>query len=176
MRKIAVIISIFSLLITLYGCKDKEFLNFKLNYETEFTIPKTNPEEGQHDLSTPEVETSSKEKFKNHKTRPYLVRDVRLTDLGLTINNPNKETFSFLEKIIIYIKAEGLPKKEIGRREKIPEDIGDHLLIIKSGEKLDPYLKKEKFSIDAKVKVDKPVPKDTDVLTEITFGVEAEPL
>lgn len=169
-------VSFIMFLFLLLACQKDKLLRFEMEYESEFTIPQTGPVGALGPLNTPDIETSSEQKFENHNTRADLVKDVKLSDLDLTITNPEDETFSFLEKIVIYIKADNLPEKELGRRENIPDDAGSRLSLHTTGEKLDPYIKKETFSIKIEATIDETIPQDTDVVALMVFDVTANPL
>ena len=174
MRKLS-LLCISILLIT--SCKEIEKLTeFNMNYTSSVTIPKSTGIDLPITVFTPKVETNSDSEFAVNDTRKDMIEEIILTGLDLTITSPDDQTFSFIESIEVFIKAEDLPKIQVAYQDEVPADAGNRLTLETTGEDLKEYIKKDKFELQVKTVTDEILSHDTDIKVDSRFFVNAKVL
>lgn len=121
------------------------------------------------------VTTNSEETFKNNDTRAELVKDVTLDKLTLSIAEPEGENFDFLSKIEIYISSEGNDPVKIAYLENVPKG-ANQITLESTNAKLDAFIKSDRYTINTKASLSKPVAQDTDIKAAMRFKVTADPI
>ena len=165
----------------LASCEElKELLSFEIKHSQTFTMPAQYVLPGANLPGSPmAVTTNSAETFKNNNTRAELVKDVTLSKLVLTIQDPANENFGFLKDVEIFIDsedAEDADEVRLAYLNDIPAHAGDTLELTSTNAKLDKYLKASSFTIRTRATVDEAVTQDVTIKTDMTFQVTADPL
>lgn len=160
------------------SCKElKELLSFEIKHSQTFTMPAQFVLPGADLPGSPvAVTTNSEESFKNNNTRAELVKDVTLSKLVLTIQDPANEDFGFLKDVEIFIDADGAGEVRLAYLNDIPANAGKTLELTSTNAKLDKYIKAPSFSIRTRATVDEAVTQDVTIKTDMTFKVTADPL
>ena len=154
-----------------------ELLSFDINHSQTFTMPAQFLLPGSDLISPPVTVTSnSAESFKNNNTRADLVKDVTLSKLVLTIQDPASEDFGFLKDVEIFIDADEVDEVKLAYLNNIPANAGKTLELTATGAKLDKYIKAPSFTIRTRATVDEAVSQDVTIKTDMTFHVTADPL
>lgn len=170
MKKFTIILFI----ITLVSCKTLDrFTMFDLKYDASFIVPKNTIMNLPIDLTSPEVTTNTEEEFAIHDTRKDLIEEIKLKQLVLSIETPDY-TFSFLESVEVYLRAEGLPEIKIAEKFNIPDDVGNQLEMDVTDKYLVEYLKKDKISMRVKTVTDEVLTEDIEVKIHSVFHVDAK--
>jgi hypothetical protein len=160
------------------SCEElKELLSFEINHSQTFTMPAQFVLPGANLPGSPvAVTTNSEESFKNNNTRADLVKDVTLSKLVLTIQDPASEDFGFLKDVEIFIDADNADEVRLAYLNDIPANAGKTLELTSTNAKLDKYLKAPSFSIRTRATVDEAITQDVTIKTDMTFKVTADPL
>lgn len=162
------------------GCNLQEKIDdittFEINNSVNFSIPSASGINLPIDLGTPDINTSSQQSFENNNTRADLVENVNLSELKLTINNPNDRTFSFLKSLKIYISNDTDGATLIAEIQDIPEDIGNTLDLETTGTSLDEYIKKDTYTLEFEAVTRETTNSSTDIKAEMVFEVRAKVL
>lgn len=162
-------------IITFSSCNEAEkLLTFNIKTEADIVIPSTIGINTPLSIPTPDISTNSQQEFSNNDTKKELVKDVKLTTLSLQIIKPANETFGFLKKITIFIKAEGLPEKKLAYLDPVPDNTGNTIQLKPTNEKLDEYVKADAFSIRTEAVTDKGVFQDIEIKAKMNFKVTAD--
>lgn len=157
------------------GCKaTKKLTQFNLDYETRVTIPKSTGINLPFNLFTPEVETNTESQFEVNDTRKDLVDEIRLTALSLTVESPQGEDFSFLNGVSIYLNADGLDEIKVAWKDPVPDGTGNKIQLDVSGDDLQEYIKKDKFTLRLNSKTDEVLTQDYQILVKSVFFVQAK--
>ena len=106
------------------GCeKLQKLTEFDIPYNSSFTVPATQllglglP----IDVPTPDITTNAETTFNSNGTAKDLIDNVKLSQLRLSISDTsNHQTFNFLRKATIFIKADGVAEQEIARLDSVP--------------------------------------------------------
>ncbi|MFT6849864.1 MAG: hypothetical protein ACJATA_000669 [Sphingobacteriales bacterium] len=162
-------------LIVAASCNLDKLLTFSFTDKVTFTIPSTLGVNTPFSVPTPPVESEASESFSNNDTRIGLVKNITLKSIELKIDNPSNQTFSFLNKIQIFISTEGEEELLIAEETNIPDNIGNLLNLISTGSNLDAYIKSNKYQIRTEVTTDESFLKDIEILATMTFKVTADP-
>lgn len=160
------------------SCEElKELLSFEITHSQTFTMPAQFVLPGANLPGSPvAVTTNSEESFKNNNTRADLVKDVTLSKLVLTIQDPASEDFGFLKDVEIFISADDVPEVRLAYLNDIPANAGKTLELTSTNAKLDKFIKAPSFSIRTRATVDEAVTQDVTIKTDMTFKVTADPL
>lgn len=151
-----------------------DLLTFYINEEATIVVDSNFPI-GLAPIAPVNVTTNSSDTFKNNKTRAELVKDVTLSKLTLSIEEPQGENFDFLSKIEIYISSEGNDEVKIAYLENIPK--GANVVELEStNAQLDKFIKSESYTIRTKATLSKPVSRDTSIKAAMRFRVTADPI
>ncbi|MFV5698067.1 hypothetical protein ACM55H_06820 [Flavobacterium sp. ZT3R17] len=167
------ILSLFALFIVSCSVVDK-LLTFTVSNETSFKIASGFPLNLATEIITPDVTTNSSAEFQNNNTKADLVKDVKLTELKLTITDPTDKTFSFLKSIHLYISTDTNDEIELAYLDDINSTVNT-LNLICTSQKLDKYIKASSYKIRAKAVIKESVTKDITVKSEMKFKVTADP-
>ncbi|KIA86274.1 hypothetical protein [Flavobacterium sp. AED] len=167
------ILSLFVLFIVSCSVVDK-LLTFTVSNETSFKIASGFPLNLATEIITPDVTTNSSAEFQNNNTKADLVKDVKLTELKLTITDPTDKTFSFLKSIHLYISTDANDEIELAYLDDI-NSTTNTLNLICTSQKLDKYIKASSYKIRAKAVIKESVTKDITVKSEMKFKVTADP-
>lgn len=167
------VLSIFALFIISCSVVDK-LLTFTVSNQTSFKIASGFPLNLATEIITPDVTTNSSAEFQNNNTKADLVKDVKLTELKLTITDPTDKTFSFLKSIHLYISTDANDEIELAYLDNINSSTNTINLICTS-QKLDKYIKASSYKIRAKAVVKETVTKDITVKSDMKFKVTADP-
>lgn len=169
------IIVLFIGVMFLVGCNAlKKLTQFRINYNADFTIPSTIGINIPLDILTPEIQTNISQELSNNNTNKDLIESVKLEEMTLTINSPQGNGLDFLNKIYIYINADGLSEKIIAYKENIPDGIGDTLKLDVTNEELKEYLKKDKIQLRANSTTDKLITQQISIKANNRFFVDAK--
>jgi hypothetical protein len=146
-----------------------------MDYTTSFTI-KSNTGVGlPFNLFTPDIETNSEAEFAANDTRKDKVKEVKLTELVLTVVDPENETFSFVKDVYLFINADGLDEKRFAYKENI-DNSSQRLELILEDLDLAEYIKKDEFKLRARTVTDEALTRDVKVQTYMKFRVKAKPI
>ncbi|WP_375578787.1 hypothetical protein ABWH96_17435 [Marivirga tractuosa] len=156
--------------------KIDDITTFNIRNSAEFTIPSSSVINLPIDIGTPDVNTSSEQSFENNNTRADLVENVNLSELTLSITNPNDRTFSFVKSIEIYISNDSEGATLIAEIQDIPEDVGNELEMETTGASLDEYIKEDRYDLQFEVVTRETVNSDTDLKADMVFEVRAKTL
>lgn len=159
------------LLISILFSSCKKITEFKVRDSSEFTIPGAGVPLF---VDTMSVSTSSNYEFQTNGTDPKHIKDIRLSELKLTITNPSTQTFRFLKSIHLYMYADGLPEVEIAYIDDIPNTVGSSIDLNTTGAELDEYIKKDAYKLRVKTETDELISQDVDIRSDMTFLVRAK--
>jgi len=151
----------------------KKLTEFSVSDSAEFTVPATTAL-GVPINNTTSVSTSSNLEFKTNGADAKNVKEIRLSNLKLTIVDPPSEDFSFLNSIHIYIQADGMPETEIAYLDNISSSTGSVLDLVTTGAVLDDYINKENYSLRIKTVTDETLIQDIVIRSDMTFRVQAK--
>lgn len=167
------VLSLFALFIISCSVVDK-LLTFTVSNQTTFKIASGFPLNLATEIITPDVTTNSSAEFQNNNTKADLVKDVKLTELKLTITDPTDKTFSFLKSIHLYISTDANDEIELAYLDNI-NSMTNTLNLICTSQKLDKYIKASTYKIRAKAVIKETVTKDITVKSDMKFRVTADP-
>lgn len=156
------------------GCKKvSDLFSFNIKNESVFQVSSTVPLNTPFDIITPDVPTQSEQEFANNKTKAALVRDVKLSEMSLTITNPTGKTFSFLKSIHIFISTQDSPEEvEIAFIDNIDPAVSV-IYVTPVGVKLDPYIKASAYKLRTKVITRQVITENIEIKAKSTFRVTA---
>ena len=176
MKRSFILILAAGFLLLLAGrCKKLDKLTqFDLTYHSEITIPASMPLGTPFNIPTPPITTNSSEEFENNNTHKDLIQEVTLKSLHLEITDPANGTFSFLNKVEIYISADGLPEKKIAWKENIPDSVGGTLDLDTTDDDLKDYLIQDTYELKVRTTTDEILTRDYTVNITAVFHVNAE--
>lgn len=178
MRNICLIVLILS---SLLACKKfqeikESVTTFNVPYSFDFKIPGTLPVAGPLPEITLPVPTNSSAVFSSNNTKPEYIEDVRLKSLNLQIKNPPSANFNFLDSIEVFITMDSLGSGErLAYLYNVPANVSQ-VELQTTENKLDEYLKKEKFFIRVKARTKEIISQDIDVTANMIFSVRAKVL
>ncbi len=156
-------------------CKKLDKLTqFDLTYHSEITIPAGIPVASPYNIPTPPITTNSSEEFENNNTHSDLIQEIKLKSLRLEITDPANGTFSFLNKVEIFISADGLAEKKIAWRNNIPDSVGGTLDLITTEDDLKEYLIQDTYKLKVRTTTDEILTRDYTVNITAVFRVNAE--
>lgn len=158
------------------GCdKVDDLTKFDMEYNSTITIPSANLVGigGVLNFGTPDITTNSENTFKNNNTDADLVESVKLKSMILTIDSPVGEDFSFVKSIKLFIKADGLPRRQLASKSDI-SNIETTLELAVDDVELREYLLKNEFSIDSEITTDEVVDQEYKINVNTVFRVDAK--
>lgn len=154
--------------------KIDDITTFEISNSVEFSIPSSSLVNVPIDIGTPDINTSSKQTFENNNTRADLVENVNLSELKLTITNPNDRTFSFLKSLKIYISNDSDGKTLIAENQDIPENVSNTLDLETTGTDLSQYIKEETYNLEFEAVTRETTNSKTDIESNMVFEVRAK--
>ncbi len=152
---------------------DEEFTQFTVEYNTSVVVENGSIINLPLNLLTPEIETNQESEFAVNNTRKDLVEEVRLQELKLEVTSPEDQRLDFINKIKLFINAEGLSELEIAFKDPVPNDVGDELLLDVNDNNLREYIVKDKFSLRVEVVSDQITSEDVDIDVSSVFFIDA---
>ena len=172
--KIKIYAGITLLMLLVFSCSavDK-LLTFTISDEYSFEIPSAIPVGLPLEVTTPDIPSSSSTEFKNNNTNANLVKDVKLSELKLTITDPADKTFSFLKKIHIYI-SDGTDEVELAYLDDI-NSTTNSISLTTTNNKLDKYIKASTYKLHIKAVTKEALTTKVFVKSEMKFKVTANP-
>lgn len=171
------IVTLFLVVIGLFVCCNAidKLLTFTVTNETNFTINSGLPLNSPIDVPSPDVTTNSSTQYNNNNTRADLVKDVKLTELKITITNPANKNFSFLKAIHLYIATDGSDEIELAYLDNI-NSTANTLNLTCTSAKLDKYVRASSYKLRTRVTTDETLSQSVDIKANMTFKVTADPL
>ncbi|MCF6141617.1 hypothetical protein L1S34_10000 [Flavobacterium sp. K77] len=171
--------SIFTGLIALLLCCTScnvidDLLTFNIENQTSFKIESAFPVGSALTIVTPEVTTNSSSTFENNNTRADLVKDVKLSQLRVSITNPSGKNFSFLKSIVLYISTDANDEIELAQLDNI-NSTTNTLDLICTTAKLDKYVKASSYKIRTRAVIKETITEDITVNAAMKFRVTADP-
>ncbi len=161
-------------LIVNFSCKKwDEMLTFSIHDETSFTVDAYIPISLPFEFNIPAVTTNSSTEFENNDTKAEYVKEVKLTQLKLTITNPADKKFSFLKNIYIYISADGASEILLAWKENISSETST-IELETTDENLDTYIKNSSYSLRTKTTVRETLTQDVDIKVDMEYEVTAD--
>jgi hypothetical protein len=103
--------------------KIRDLKTFDIDFSTSFDIPSSNIFGGLVQTPPQRIETNSSSSFEDQGTKAKWVKTVYLKNMKGTITNPDNEDFNFLERIEVYIDAEGVDEVLMAFNYNVPEDV-----------------------------------------------------
>lgn len=163
------------LVLFIFSCSavDK-LLTFTISDQYSFTIDSAVPMGIPLDITTPDIPSSSSAEFKKNNTNANLVKDVKLTELKLTITNPADKTFSFLKSIHIYISTDATDEVELAYLDDI-NSAANSLSLTTTSNKLDKYIKASSYKLRIKAVTKEALSTNVTIKSEMKFNVTANP-
>ncbi|MEO8238250.1 MAG: hypothetical protein ABI793_10805 [Flavobacterium sp.] len=151
-----------------------DLLSFNISNETSIVIKSNLPVNLPSEIVTPDVTTNSSSEFENNKTKASLVKEVKLTSLKLTIDNPEGKTFTFLKSIHLYISTTDSDEVELAYQDNI--NISTNTIdLICTDKRLDQYIKADSYKIRTQVTLKETLTQDVTVKADMKFKVTADP-
>jgi hypothetical protein len=157
-----------------YCSEVDELLTFDISDETQFRVESTSPLNLPIEIATPSVTTNSNQKFENNNTKASLVKDVKLTELKLTVATPNKN-FSFMKSIEIFISTDQSNEIKLAWLDEFPTT-ATSVNLNTVNVKLDEYVKAESYNLRTRVVTDESLSQPVDIKVNLKFIVTAAPL
>jgi hypothetical protein len=151
-----------------------DLLTFTIDNETNIQIDSAFPVGTAFTIITPDVTTNSSATFENNNTKADLVKDVKITDLKLTITNPSNKSFSFLKSIRLFISTDANDEIELAFLEDINSTTSTLKLTCTSA-KLDKYVKASSYTIRTRAVIKETLTQDITVKATMKFRVTADP-
>ena len=151
-----------------------KLLTFTITDQYSFTIDSRIPVGIPLDITTQDISSSSSTEFKNNNTNSNLVKDVRLSELKLTITDPSSQTFSFLKSIHIYISTDGTDEVELAYLDAI-NSTSTSISLNTSSNKLDKYIKASTYKLRIEAVTKEALTNNTSINAEMKFKVTANP-
>ncbi|MBB1194579.1 hypothetical protein DNC80_12985 [Flavobacterium sp. SOK18b] len=171
--KTSLIIAVLLLIATSCNVID-DLLTFNIDNETSIQIDSAFPVGTAFTIITPDVTTNSSATFENNNTKADLVKDVKITDLKLTITNPSNKSFSFLKSIRLFISTDANDEIELAFLEDI-NSTATTLNLTCTSAKLDKYVKAPSYTIRTRAVVKETLTQDITVKANMKFRVTADP-
>lgn len=165
------------LIFTFYGCKlIDELTHFDIEYNYTFTLPALGVgiNLDNFNIESPDVENDTESTFAINNTRKNLVESATLKKFNVTILEPTDAKFTFLNKIEIFVKAEGLDEKLIAWKDNIPNNIGNYLELETTSSDLKKYLTSDAIRVRLKTTSSRPLTEDLLLDLKSTVEVDAK--
>ena len=168
-------LSIVTVLLLITSCNViDDLLTFSIDNQTTFKIESGFPLGTAFNVVTPDVTTNSSSTFENNNTKAELVKDVKLTELKLTITDPSNKSFSFLKSIHLYISTDANDEIELAYLDEI-NSTSNTINLTCTSQKLDKYIKASSYKIKAKAVIKESLTQDITVKSDMKFQVTADP-
>lgn len=151
-----------------------DLLTFSIDNQTTFKIESGFPLGTAFNVVTPDVTTNSSSTFENNNTKAELVKDVKLSELKLTITDPSNKSFSFLKSIHLYISTDANDEIELAYLDEI-NSTSNTINLTCTSQKLDKYIKASSYKIRTKAVIKESLTQDISVKSDMKFRVTADP-
>lgn len=169
------IIGILGLLLIISGCKEiDDLLTFTINHQVTFQVENSSPINLPIEIITPEVATNSTQSFQNNNTSANLVKDIKLQEIKLTVENPAGKTFSFLKSIKLFISTGQTSEIELASLDDIPPS-ATVITLIPTNAKLDAFIKASSYQLRTSLVMRETLTQTLDIKTDLKFKVTASP-
>lgn len=156
------------------GCKDLDFTQFEIDYNTEYTYKAGLGTAIPFTTKTPEIQSNSSSKFSANDTRKDKVEEINLQSMTLTIQSPDGANFNFLNEISISIDTDGLDEVVIASKSNIPEGSSTIEMDVNGSMNLKEYVTNDEFVFTTTTKTDETVNQDITVKIKSVFFVDAK--
>ncbi|MDI5949281.1 hypothetical protein QLS91_01140 [Flavobacterium sp. LB2P84] len=168
-------LSIVTVIVLITSCNViDDLLTFTIDNQTTFKIESGFPLGTAFNVITPDVTTNSSSTFENNNTKAELVKDVKLSELKLTITDPSNKSFSFLKSIHLYISTDANDEIELAYLDEI-NSTSNVLNLTCTTQKLDKYIKASSYKIRTKAVIKESLTQDITVKSDMKFKVTADP-
>ena len=168
-------LALVTLLLLIASCNVvDDLLTFSIDNQTTFKIESGFPLGTAFNVITPDVTTNSSSTFENNNTKAELIKDVKLSELKLTITDPSNKSFSFLKSIHLYISTDANDEIELAYLDEI-NATSNILNLTCTLQKLDKYIKASSFKIRIKAVLKESLAQDITVKSDMKFRVTADP-
>lgn len=151
-----------------------QLLTFTISNQTTITIESGFLIGTATSIIIPEVTTNSSAEFENNNTKADLVKDVKLTELTLTITDPTNKTFSFLKSIELYISTDSSDEILLASKNDI-NSTTNTVVLMPTTVKLDKYIKAPSFKLRTQAVIKESITQDITVKGDMKFKVTADP-
>ncbi len=160
----------------LFSCDSiNKLTEFEYSINDQVTIPSSIPLQLPFSINSPDVETNSTATFESNDTRKDLIKEIKLIELVLSVEQPDEQDFSFLESIGVFISADDLPEVELASQQTV--DMNSRSIQLETtGTDFTEYLSKERIDIRVNTITDELITQDIGIDMDITFLVSASPL
>jgi hypothetical protein len=173
MKKLIAILAAAS---AIWACnKIDDLLTFSISNQATFRVPSSSPLNLPLEVLTPDIATNSSQEFQNNNTKADLVKDVKLSELKLSIANPSGKTFSFLKSVHIYISTNENDEIELASQDNIPATAAI-VSLTPTKQKLDSYVKSSAYRLRTAIVTREALTQDVDVKINLKFKVTADAL
>lgn len=165
---------LFIIIFTFFGCKlIDELTHFDIEYNYTFILPAFGGINLDNlNIESNDVENDTESTFAINNTRKGLIESATLKKFNVTILEPTDAKFTFLNKIEIFVKAEGLDEKLIAWKDNIPNNIGNYLELETTSSDLKKYLTSD--AIRVRLKTTSSSPLTEDLLLDLKSTVEVD--
>ena len=168
-------LSIVTVMLLITSCNViDDLLTFTIDTQTTFKIASGFPIGTAINVITPDVTTNSSSTFENNNTKADLVKDVKISELKLTITDPSNRSFSFLKSIHLYISTDANDEIELAYLDDI-NSTSNILNLTCTSQSLDKYIKAPSYKIRAKAVLKESLTQDITVKSDMKFRVTANP-
>jgi hypothetical protein len=173
--KTKIYLSVVALMLLIISCNViDDLLTFTIDTQTTFKIASGFPIGTAINVITPDVTTNSSSTFENNNTKAALVKDVKISELKLTITDPSNRSFSFLKSIHLYISTDANDEIELAYLDEI-NSTSNILNLTCTSQSLDKYIKAPSYKIRAKAVLKESLTQDITVKSDMKFRVTANP-
>jgi hypothetical protein len=93
--RLTLLASTLVLCVVLSGCKRGRGIEFSYSLSRQFDVNNGMPINLPIDILLPDIESNSEKEFTQNDTRSDKIKDIKLTNISLTIVNPPNQRFSF---------------------------------------------------------------------------------
>jgi hypothetical protein len=161
--------------IGLSSCKKlNELTQFEMEFTNSATIPGSTGINLPFVFVTPEKETNSETTFEINDTRKEKIQEIILIELTLDLSAPNGADFSFLERIEIYLNAEGLDEVLLAWKDPVPDAASTSLALEVTNVDMQEYIKKDQFTLRVKAVTDEILSQDHELSIFSKYFVDAK--
>jgi hypothetical protein len=172
-KRIALSLLVFCLLTV--SCKKIGEIAFNLDYQTSFQIPSSIGVNVPVTIPTPDVATNSSQEFRTQGIDPSKIREVRLSEIKLTVISPSGKTFSFLKSVHLYMVTPSLPEIEIAYLDNVPVNAAS-ISLISANADLAEYVKGDSFKLRSRVVTRETVFQDVTIQVDMRIAGKASVL
>lgn len=173
--KTKIYLSVVTLMLLITSCNAiDDLLTFTIDNQTTFKISSGFPIGTAFSVITPDVPTNSSSTFENNNTKADLVKNVKISELKLTITNPTDKSFSFLKSVRLFISTDANDEIELAYLENI-NSTTNTLNLICTDQSLDKYIKASSYKIRTEAVLKESIAQDITVKADMKFRVTADP-